>query len=406
VAEEAFFEGDGFPMGRILEVGQAAGLTPGVPVVIPEEGTGGVLYALMQGDGAPQLLRADADAAALVPVPDDAVRLAGLGDRLVWVGRRQAGTRDGTLVWAYDLGGAEVPGQPAFGRDASGVVGAVPVPGQQRILFLLADQTVVSLDVAERLGDNGVLSAYPILADLDADGRLDVLTTYGRWLVAFTQGGAIVEGFPLRLPARSVAQPLVAELSDSGAWSVVVASTDGYVYAYDLGRGGDAVGGFPLAVGTHISATPLLHDGHLYALSEAGDLRGWTLDNLGEVWWGQLYGDAQNQSYVELVADPEPGPTTTDLLVPGETYNWPNPIRDGLTHLRLTPTRACDIRITIIDAAGGLVDEIRIDAVPGGVPSEYQWQTDAPSGLYYARIEARALDGGEQTYLVKMAVVR
>ena len=350
----------------------------------------------------------DGTSDVLFPESEVPLGLASDGGRLIVVTR--SGVRVGTdEVWRVVLTADAEVGQPAFGSDASGLVGVTPLVSEGAIIFLLADGTARLIDVGGELGQTeGTLSRFPVLADLDGDERLDVLTTYDRSLVAFTQAGAMVDGFPIALSAPSVAQPLVAELSESGAWSVVVAATDGYVYAYDLGRGGEQVAGFPLAVGLSVEATPLLHDKKLYAVSREGGLRAWALDNLGDVWWGQLYADAQNRSYVELVADPEPGPEAAGaaLLDARETYNWPNPIREGVTHLRFLPSKPCRIRITIIDAAGALIDEIAMDGVPAGVPSEYAWTTDAPSGLYFARITAVADDGETQSRLVKMAIIR
>ncbi len=252
------------------------------------------------------------------------------------------------------------------------------------------------------------LSAYPVLVDLDDDGRLDILTTYGRKLLAFSQDGALVRGFPIALSALSVAQPLVAELSDSGAWSIIVASTDGYVYAYDLGDGGRLVPGFPLAVGASIRTTPLLQDKKLYAVSEEGALQGWELANLGTIWWGQLYGNAQNHNFVALSVDEpdaQPSAPAAGLIVEAETYNWPNPIREGQTFLRCMTTEDTAVRITIIDAAGSLIDEVTLD-LQGGTPAEHLWQTNAASGLYFARVTATSTNGQTATKLIKMAMIR
>ena len=314
--------------------------------------------------------------------------------------------------WSYDLEDVDRIGQVAFGRDASGLLGVLPVVSDGTLRWLLPGGTVEAVDVADRARTSGTLSAYPVLADLDGDGRLDVLVPYGEALWAFTQGGAAVAGFPIRLPATSVAQPLVAELTDSGGWSVLVAGTDGYLYAYDVGRRGEPVAGFPLAVGGSIAATPLLHDGRLYAISEDGRLEAWRLEGLGEVWWGQLYADAQNTSYVELEREPSPPPAPPaeedqTLIVASETYNHPNPITGGRTFLRCQTRRDARVRITVVDLAGQLVDEIEIPNVRAGVPAEHLWETTAPSGLYFARIHAVADDdGATETRMVKMAVVR
>lgn len=380
------------------------------PLVVSQRSGQAVFNVMTETEGSSEAavleLFEDGTSNVRFPESEAPVGLASDGERLivvtrsgVWVGQEE--------VWTADLAAGAVIGQPAFGRDASGLVGVTPIVSAGELLVFLADGSVRRIDVGGSLGQTGgALSQFPVLADLDGDERLDVLTTYDRSLVAFTQAGGVVDGFPIALSAPSAAQPLVAELSDSGAWSVVTAATDGYVYAYDLGRGGEPPPGFPLAVGLSVEATPLLREGELYVVSREGALRAWKLDDLGAVWWGQLYADVQNRSYVELVADPEPGPVAAALLDPRETYNWPNPIRDGVTHLRFKPAKPCRVRITIIDAAGALIDEITVDDVPAGVPSEYAWTTDAPSGLYFARITAVADDGETQSRMVKMAIIR
>ena len=311
------------------------------------------------------------------------------------------------MRWTYNLAETDSVGQAVFGRDASGLLGVLPVVSAGTLQWLLPDGAAETVDVAGRARTSGLLSAYPVLADLDGDGRLDVLATYGEELWAFTQGGAAVAGFPLQLPATSVAQPLVAELTESGGWTVLVAATNGYLYAYDVGQRGEPVAGFPLAVGESVEATPLLHDGRLYAISRDGHLKAWRLENLGRIWWGQLFADAQNTSYVELDAEDAPPPAQDGaLLVASETYNHPNPITDGRTFLRCQTSRDARIRITIIDLAGRLIDEIEIPNVRAGVPSEHAWQTSAPSGLYFARIQATDERGATETRLVKMAVIR
>lgn len=316
------------------------------------------------------------------------------------------GTRVGDEVkWVYTLAAADT-GQPAFGRDRSGLVGIIPVVGEHELLWLLADGTTRRIDVTRYADGNGAMNAFPVLADLDADGRLDVVTTVGTSLLAFSQGGALVSGFPIVLDAPSVAQPLVATLSDSGGWSLVIAATDGNVYAYDTGRGGALVDSFPLAVGASVEATPLLQDQTLYAVSTGGTLKAWRLEALGDIWWGQLYANAQNQSFVALDAtEPTQPPASSGLLVDAETYNWPNPIQDGQTFLRCMTTADAQVEVTIIDAAGQQVEAFEM-RMQGGIPAEHQWQTSASSGLYYARFRATADDGTTDTQLVKMAIIR
>lgn len=315
------------------------------------------------------------------------------------------GARIGDTVWAYNLAPAADIGQLVTGAEGSRRIGVVPVVNEGDLLVLLPGGEVQRVDVGAVVAETAALNRYPVLADLGEDGRLDVLTTYGTWLVAFTQGGAVVDGFPIAMPAASVTQPLVARLTDSGRWAVVVGALDGSVYAYDLGNRGRTVPGFPLAVGARITATPLIVGDRLLAVSEGGLLRGWRLGQSPPVWWPQLFGTPQHTSFISLDTTP-PAPAPEGLLPAAEAYNWPNPIRDGQTFIRFRPGARGRAEITIVDLAGSFVDALTIEDVPAGVPAEVLWQTDAASGIYIARVRFTADDGPSETRLIKMAIVR
>jgi len=98
-------------------------------------------------------------------------------------------------------------------------------------------------------------------------------------------------------------------------------------------------------------------------------------------------------------------PEASGLIVDAETYNWPNPIRDGETFLRCMTTEDARVEITILDMAGALVKEMEMD-LRGGTPAEEVWQTNAASGVYYARVKATSDTGETATKLIKMAIIR
>ncbi len=387
-------------------------LTPVSPLVSVDRQGGKFWCALFAAPGAgAQVACVDEDLQTqITPVPDvggDVSFSVVEGNRLVVAGSQATRVIDGPEAWTYSIPEGTGVGQAAFGNDRGGLTGVLPVKEKGELLFLLPGGEVQRIDVAAHAGNGGAfgLSAYPVLADLDADGYLDALATYDSTLVAFTQGAAVVRGFPVRLTAPSVSQPLVARLTDSGAWSVLVAGTDGYVHGYDLGARGEPVAGFPLAVGLRIAGTPALNDGKLFAVSEDGVLKAWELEKLNEIAWGELYGEGRNHSYAKVAANPNPSPGG-GLLVEEETYNWPNPVRNGETYLRCMTREDSRIRITIIDSGGALIDQIHIDGVRGNTPVEHLWQTNAPSGLYYVRVTATSDSGQTQTKLVKLAILR
>ena len=110
---------------------------------------------------------------------------------------------------------------------------------------------------------------------------------------------------------------------------------------------------------------------------------------------------ANDVAVVDLPRDPDEG-----FLKQGEVYNWPNPVRDGRTFFRLATRIDVDVRITIIDGAGTLVDRLDVGLVRAQSPVDIQWTTEVGSGLYFARVEAFDANGKSETSLIKMAVIR
>ena len=385
-------------------------LDPASPVVVDAQGRVHLLFA---GEDTAVRVEIGTDGRAEVIDVEGIGRgvhlaLDAAGQPLV-VGTRGA-LAEGAVRWRFEAP-LDVPGAAAFGQDPSGVVGALTDSGSQSILWMLADGSVETISLERYRDFIGVetiplMTRFPALADLDGDGRLDVLVSYGRTLVAFTQGGALVDGFPVRLPAAMLAQPLVADLG-GGRPVIFAALHDGYVHAYAPGDGGREGAGFPLAVGSRLDATPLLHDGTLYAVAQEGALRGWRLQGVEAVIWGQLYADARNTSFLapDPTAPEPPGEAGSGLLVEAETYNWPNPVRDGRTMLRCMTTADARVEVTILDTAGTQVDAFTLD-LRGGTPAEHVWEADVASGAYFARVTAIGPDGRTDTKLVKIAVIR
>ncbi|MFK7847019.1 MAG: T9SS type A sorting domain-containing protein, partial [Rhodothermales bacterium] len=309
-------------------------------------------------------------------------------------------------------------GQLVFGEDESGQVGAFVIIADgfnaspnERLIFLQADESVVEINLTafEPAGESYEVSRFPILLDVDRDGRLEVLITYGPNLFAFSAGGGLADGFPVTMPAAATTQPLVASMQGESEWTVIVGAEDGYIYGYTLGERIQQAAGFPLAVGARITATPLIRGNVLYAVDNEGAFKAWELVNLNSVWWGEQYANLFNSSFVkaEAVGEESGGSSGENaLLVADENYNWPNPIRNGETHFRLFPSQDARVTITIIDVAGALIDTIEVENVRGETSTDILWQTDAASGLYFARVEAVAGDGTSETKLIRIAIVR
>lgn len=328
------------------------------------------------------------------------VYVDGIG--LVGTDGSDIGTESGD-IWPT---GASAAGSLVAGTDTDGFVAVVSSRENNSIVWLFEDGTTRTIPV-QFGGASGALS----LGDLDNDGYADVVAVTDGHVVAYTQTGAVVNGFPVELDASigtsSVPRPLIATLID-GVGSSVLVTSDGSLQAFTPMNNGNVVSGFPLAVGRQVVAAPLLRDsqdgGALFALSLDGHLRGWDLQNLSSIAWGSARANQQGTGSLVVDVSTEPS-NDTGLLTDSETYNWPNPIREGRTMLRFKTSEDASVRITVVDLSGALVEEIDVGDVRGGIPTEIEWATEASSGVYFARVTATA-GGREETQLIRMAIIR
>ncbi len=361
---------------------------------------GGSYHALFSGSGESVVVSADQSASVRrVSGVGEGISLAGEAELIV-VGRRGSQSLSGDAIWSYELDDLAKPGQPVFGRDGRGLWGVLPVPNRRTLMVLGPDGTVSEHDVSAYADARRTLEAYPVLADITGNGLLEIVVMVGEELMAFHDSGALVEGYPVHVGTKVLAQPLVLEHAGAGRPGIVVAGHNGEVYAFDGGR---LLDGFPLQAGASIEATPHLGEGRLAVLSTTGRLRLYATDDFGTALWGELFGGPANGSVA--AATDAPAPLPPGLIVDSETYNWPNPIREGQSFIRCMTSEDAEVRVIIVDAAGTLLDELEL-SLKAGLPGEVLWQTRAASGLYFARVRARAPSGRTETNLIKMAVIR
>ena len=272
--------------------------------------------------------------------------------------------------------------------------------------------------------------SWPAFGDFTRNQALEIFVTdfEANQLFGFNRDGGMLDLFPMRPPrdSRFAGPPLLADITGDGQQEIIVAVSDTLtvtIHAFD--RQQQPVEGFPLLAGSltggsvsfaasasgHQSLSnadqpvmlPLLiAEGQLLAVSPAGEVRAWSLSELGEVAWGAIYGNQPGNKVGynmerERLQRPEFG-----LLNEQETYNWPNPAEDH-TWVRFETSGPARIDITVINPSGATIFETQSES-QGRFPEEIRIDTTSwGNGVYFARVRAR--NGAEsETKLIKIVV--
>ena len=267
-------------------------------------------------------------------------------------------------------------------------------------------------------------AAAAALGDVDGDGSLEIAVVTGAGVDLLGKNGNRMPSFPVEFPKHqqlgaTAGEPLLADLDGDGRQEILVAASAGAIAGID--DDGSRLGGFPVLTAAPVGATPVAADldgdGGLEIAALAGDFAYvWDTEGIspqlggsGVAAWGQRAADAQgSRAYrgARLSA-----PSRVPLLPADRAYCYPNPVGPRQrAHLRYFLSRSADIQLEVFDAIGRRVEKRRWGAgSPQSEPGENEiaWATgDYESGLYLCRLEANGADGSRGHVIVRMAVAR
>ena len=358
------------------------------------------LTLLGAADG--ELLRRDQGRFTALAAAD----LDGDGEDELWVGGEAGLLRvdaDGLL----QVGASEsVTGLASGDLDGDGRSTVVAVPMREFIEY--------HGDDASRATGSTVTFEAASVADIDGDGFLEFVLVADEQVDARRRDMTRQANFPLEVMGTGNGQPAatLADLTGDGAQDLVLASSLG---VRGFRATGEQLPGFPLLTSAAITLQPVAADldgdGRLeLAAADATGIYVWKPDRVtgGSAAWGQRGQSAAGTHAHPRTTAPEPVAGST-LLPDDRVYVYPNPVAgDGPAHLRFDLGAPARVRVEVFDSIGGKVQRLSRDATQTSLgENEIRWETtDYPSGLYILRVTAEADDGGRESAMVRLAVIR
>ena len=249
----------------------------------------------------------------------------------------------------------------------------------------------------------------PILADVNKDGRQEIIFSADEGLFVINSSGVLLENFPVNFNKTVSPGIAVADVNNDGIMDIIFTTSDGDLYAF--GINGKVVSGYPIKTGPNSFSTPAfanLNDtlgiitfgGDKYLYAYKTNVR----YDENKILWKNFLKDKylSNNNYKILTSTVN----YSEKLPSDKVYNWPNPVYDSKTFIRYYINGiASTVTVKILDLSGELVTTLNGTAF-SNADNEITWDVSTvQSGIYYGVVEAQ-IDGSKERKIIKIAVVK
>ncbi|MCX6157450.1 MAG: T9SS type A sorting domain-containing protein [Ignavibacteriota bacterium] len=266
-----------------------------------------------------------------------------------------------------------------------------------------------------RLNDTRINISYNatinniVTADVNKDGKQEILFTSSNMLYAINSGGVLLDNFPVKLNSNILSGISVADVNDDGIFDILVTSASGDLNCISMT--GKNIDGFPVKIGTNTYSTPALFNYSdtlaISVISGDGYMYSFKTDKVYKpqnILWKNYLRDKNfsNNNFRGV----QSSVSYSEKLPKDRVYNWPNPVYDSKTYIRYYINgNAGTVNIRILDLSGELVTKLTGTTFSNN-DNEVIWDVSkVASGLYYGVVEA-TIDGSTETKVIKIAVVK